>query len=205
MQPKISELVETTLRYLRTRAQDLNLTAEMLATIRPGTAPAPEALPVLSHLPGAVSGTDATTRPVVQALLDAAPHLRWRQTYSEDDGFDRSYLDRYGWIDLVADAGPYHADGFRVMAGYWGQGLEYPDHSHPPEEHYVVLSGGMWIRLADNPWEWQGPGGIFHVPAGAVHSASMCDGPLLALSIWRHEDLRTRINLTGADRNVALD
>lgn len=205
MHPTITAMIDVTIGYLRGRAQELALTDAMLSTIRPGMAPVPKRLPVVADLTNIRSAANAQTRAVCDALMDAAPQLWWRQTYSEDDGFDRRYLNSYGWIDMISDDGPYHADGFRLMAGYWGKGLDYPSHSHPPEEHYIVLAGGMWIRLNNDPWEWCGPGAIFHVPAGAVHSASMRDGPLLALSIWRADDTRTRINLTDQDRDVVLD
>jgi hypothetical protein len=36
----------------------------------------------------------------------------------------------------------------------------YPDHRHPPEEIYVVLSGGQW-RQASGPWYEPGIGRRF--------------------------------------------
>lgn len=205
MPTEINALMTAVIDLLRAKAAVLQLTEEMIASISPMAAPTPIQLPMLSLLPETRAGSNAETVDVVAWLVDAAPYLPWRQTYDEDDGFDRRFLDTYGWTDLAAPDGPYRADGFRVMLGYWGQGLTYPDHSHPPEEHYMVLAGSAWFRLGDDPFERRGPGEVFHVPAGAVHSAEMRDEGLLAIAIWRAKDVSVRINLTDNDRNVAMD
>lgn len=203
MHPAIETLLHKTTALLAAKADVLDLTPEDIASIRPVREVPPNMLPVVELVPGIVNDANAETRPLAQAIVDAAPHLNWRQTYSEDDGFDRTYLDRYGWFDLAGPEGPCEADGIRVMMGYWGEGLLYPNHSHPPEEHYLVLAGGAKFRLGDDPYRRLGAGGVFHTPAGAVHSADMRDEPLLAVSIWRAEDLSVRINLTDSDRDVS--
>ena len=202
MHPTIERLADATQALLMSKADALDLTPESIASIQPLCAVEPAALPVLDLLAGILPEAGAQTRGVAEALVDASPHLAWRQTYSESDGFDRRYLDSYGWFDLAGPDGPYRADGIRVMMGYWGEGLLYPNHSHPPEEHYLVLAGGAKFRLDDDPYRRLGPGEVFHTPAGAVHSADMRDEPLMALSIWRAEDLTVRINLTDSDRDV---
>ena len=88
------------------------------------------------------------------------------------------------------------------MVGYWGEGLHYPDHSHVQEEHYLVLAGSAWFRWGDDPYRRVGPGQIFHTPPGAVHAAEMRDEPLLAMALWRAEDLTVRIHLTKTDKQV---
>lgn len=203
MDTTIARLLDATQALLRAKAEELDLTEETIASIRPSTPVAPARLPVLDVLPEMAAKAGPVTRAVVDALIAAAPHLDWRQTYSEEDGFDRRYLDSYGWFDLAGPDGPCQADGIRVMMGYWGQGLVYPNHSHPPEEHYLVLAGGAKFRLGDDPYRRLGPGEVFHTPAGAVHSADMRDEALMAVSVWRAEDLSVRINLTDTGRDVA--
>lgn len=204
MPSAIDTLMDEVRALLRAKASEMNLTEDMIGSIRPAGPVTPVSLPVLDLIPEMAIEAGPDTRPVVDALISAAPDLGWCQTYSEDDGFDRRYLDTYGWCDLAGPTGPYQADGIRIMTGYWGQGLVYPDHSHPPEEHYLFLAGGAWVRLGEDPFHHLGPGGVFHTPARAIHSAEMRDGPLLAIAVWRGEDTSVRINLTGADRDVAL-
>ena len=202
--PTVQKLHDEIVSLLIHRAADLDLSEPMIASIRPRDTIEPASLPVLALLPDIARCSDAETKGVVDAIIEAADHLAWRQTYDEEDGFDRGYLDRYGWFDLAGPEGPYEADGIRIMAGYWGQGLRYPDHSHSPEEHYLVLAGSAWFRLGQEDWYRLGPGGVFHTPAGGVHSADMRDEPLLAISIWRAADLSVQINLTDSDRNVVM-
>lgn len=205
MTEAIARLAEVTKALLRAKSAALDLPLAIVDTIRPLAPIRPATLPVVSLLESALDRTNTETRPLVRAILDAAPDLAWRQSYREEDGFDRRFLDTYGWFDLAGPDGPYQADGIRIMFGYWGPGLHYPNHSHPPEEHYLVLGGSAWFRLADDPYRRLGPGEVFHTPAGAVHSADMRDEGLLAMSIWRAEDLRVRIHLTGRDRDVRVD
>ena len=205
MSPAISTLMAAMIDLLRAKAAPLAITDQMIDSIQPLASLVPAELPVLSLLSATLGLASPETAPVTDALIKAAPELPWRQTYNQDDGFEQKYLDTYGWTDLAAPEGPYTADGFRLMLGYWGQGLIYPNHSHPPEEHYMVLAGNAWFRLDDAPYQKLGPGEVFHVPAGAVHSADMRDEGLLAISIWRAKDVRVRINLTQSDRTVAMD
>ena len=202
MHRSVENLLDATRALLMAKADALSLTREDVASIRPVREVTPTHLPVLKLMPTILPEAGSATRAVVEALIAAAPHLHWRQTYSEEDGFDRSYLDRYGWLDLAGPEGPCEADGIRVMMGYWGKGLLYPSHSHPPEEHYLVLAGGAKFRLGDEPYRRLGPGEVFHTPPGAVHSADMRDEALMAISIWRGEDTGVRINLTDQDRDV---
>ncbi|MEM7056415.1 MAG: dimethylsulfonioproprionate lyase family protein [Pseudomonadota bacterium] len=205
MPTEITALMSSMTGLLRAKDKDLALTPEMIDSIEAFKIPAPAVLPMLPLLKGTEAASSAATSDVTARLIDAAPFLPWRQTYDADDGFDQRFLDAYGWTDLAGPEGPYKARGFRLMLGYWGKGLIYPDHSHPPEEHYMVLAGSAWFRLDDDPFEKRGPGQVFHVPAGAVHSAEMRDEGLLAISIWRARDVSVRINLTDTDRNVDME
>jgi quercetin dioxygenase-like cupin family protein len=67
--------------------------------------------------------------------------------------------------------------GFSLVA----PGVTYPEHHHPPEEIYLVLSGGEWWQ-AGGAWHAPGPGGIVHNPPGILHAMRGTTGPLLA--IW---------------------
>ena len=59
-------------------------------------------------------------------------------------------------------------------------GVRYPDHHHPPEEIYVVLTPGEW-RQESRPWHEPGVGAVVHNPPGIVHAMRAGDTPLLAL------------------------
>jgi quercetin dioxygenase-like cupin family protein len=59
--------------------------------------------------------------------------------------------------------------------------VRYPDHTHPPEETYLVLSEGDFMQGADN-WMTPGIGGSLYNPPGILHAMRSGDAPLLA--IW---------------------
>ena len=200
----VAELAEEVVSLLTKLAADLDLGDDMLGSIRPRGAESPRRIPIVDRLGTFEQLASAETAAVVRAVIAAADHLHWRRTYSAAHGFSADYLSNYGWFDLAGPEGPYAADGLRIYIGCWGAGILYPDHSHPPEEHYLVLAGGARFRLGDGEWQDLGPGGTFHTPPGAVHSADMRARPLMALAIWRAEDLGIRIRLTESDHEVVL-
>ncbi len=67
--------------------------------------------------------------------------------------------------------------GVSLMAPH----IRYPDHSHPPDELYLVLSEGEW-RQGDGTWMRPGIGGTVRNPPGAVHAMRAGARPLLA--VW---------------------
>ena len=203
--PSIHALAEAAGAFLRTNANRLHLSSAQIASIRPFAPVEAWGVPALDTVCNDLPPTSPDTLPLCRAVQAAARQMHWRRTYSEADGFPRAFLDTYGWFDLAGPEGPYTADNLRIMFGYWGPGLHYPDHSHVQEEHYCVLAGSAWFRLDNEPFRRLGPGDFFHTPPGAVHAAEMRDEPLLAMAIWRADDLSVRIHLTDADRNVQVD
>ena len=204
MREEISDLAEAAKRWLHANRDRLGLEAEQIASIRPLCNVTHQPVPALDRICGDLPATAPETLPLRRAVQVAAHHMHWRRTYSQADGFPQAFLDTYGWFDLAGPDGPYTADGLRIMFGYWGPGLFYPDHSHAQDEHYCVLAGSAWFRLGDAPFRRLGPGEIFHTPPGAIHAAEMRDEPLLAMAIWRADDLTVRINLTDSDRDVEV-
>ena len=204
MNTAIVQLAEATRALLTAKSEELHLDTGRIASLRPLADVTPEPIPALEQIRSDTSLTTAETLPVVRAVKNTAPFMHWRLSYTETDGFPRAFLETYGWFDLAGPEGPYTADDLRIMFGYWGPGLHYPDHSHAQEEHYLVLAGSAWFRLADQPFRRLGPGEVFHTPPGAIHAAEMCDEPLIAMAIWRADDLSVRVHLTGSDRQVEV-
>jgi hypothetical protein len=66
--------------------------------------------------------------------------------------------------------------GFTVMA----PGVRYPDHSHPPEEAYVLLSPGEF-RQKEGEWFDPGIGGGIHNARNSLHAMKSGERPFLAL------------------------
>ena len=66
--------------------------------------------------------------------------------------------------------------------------VSYPDHRHPPEELYIVMSEGEW-RQNDAPWHSPGIGGFVHNPSNIIHSMRAKSKPLLAIwCLWQQPE-----------------
>ncbi len=135
-------------------------------------------LPVCDHLPRAMEEARAVGS-VADAFAGIEPQLTWKRR----DGAERqgeAFLNGHANATIV---GP---EGIEIRRDVWiGVSLmapqtRYPDHHHPPEEFYLVLSRGQW-RQASNPWHEPGIGGLVYNPPDIVHAMRSMDEPLLAL------------------------
>lgn len=162
----------------------------------PETALPPHDLPATRHLPTMADLACETTLPIVEAIIAAAPHLHWRQSYTTDDpGFDTHYLDNYAWFNLIAPSGPFVSDDLRLSIGYWGKGLHYPNHWHAPEEIYLTLAGEARYISKGRADIIGGPGATICHYSNQPHAADMASAPLLAAAFWRGGDLEAKPDL----------
>ncbi|MCP5155566.1 MAG: cupin domain-containing protein [Ectothiorhodospiraceae bacterium] len=159
---------------------------DTLATPGAPAPPAPgTAVPVCAHLDPALATARGLGGPIAhaaEAIAALAPALCWRLRAGTpaDDPFARAH----GNAELVGRAGLERRLDVTVGLSLVAPGTTYPDHHHPPEEIYVVLSAGEW-RQTDGPWHAPGPGGVVHNPPGIVHAMRALDTPLLALWLLR--------------------
>jgi quercetin dioxygenase-like cupin family protein len=149
----------------------------------PAVDAAPETLTVCRHLAPALVAA-ATGSPETAAVADAfskiASHLTWRRRIpgkNDQEGF----ADNHANATLIGNGGLEQRDDIRMGASLVAPATVYPDHTHPPEEMYLVLSESEW-RNADTDWHAPGIGGIVHNPPGIVHAMRAQDAPLFA--IW---------------------
>jgi hypothetical protein len=143
----------------------------------------PQQLPVCQYLGPALNLAREQGGPI-EALADAlcgvAPRLIWaRRPFAHD-------------VDPAFQAGHANAvvvgeDGLEIRHDIWiGISLlapqtHYPDHRHPPEEIYSVLSPGEW-KQNDGPWHSPGIGEVVHNPPNIIHGMRSKSMPLLA--VW---------------------
>ena len=146
--------------------------------IVPGEAPRP---PACSHLTAALASARAAPEiaPLAEAFTSLDPSLRWRlRPGAEAHG--RTYLEGHANADLVGPIGLERRSDVLVGASLVAPGVRYIDHRHPPEEIYIVMSGGEWYR-EDRGWHTPGAGGIVYNPSDVVHAMRAGPEPLLAL------------------------
>lgn len=140
------------------------------------------ALPVCRHLEPAIASLERGPADLVElarALRALAPQMVWRPRASADPIFTAGHANA---SILGAEAHALEQRGdVRIGLSLVAPGVTYPDHHHPPEEVYIVLSGGEWRQNA-NPWHAPGVGGIVYNPPDIIHAMRAGDEPLLA--IW---------------------
>lgn len=158
-----------------------------LATPAEGDVPAPVRLPVCDHLTRAADPRrlqDPSLRRLVRAFLRLEPALAWRRRGGHAPAASAGFADGHANAMIV---GP---GGFEPRRDAWlgvsllAPHVRYPDHSHAPEETYLVLSPGAFSQ-DDGPWFEPGVGGSFHNPPGILHAMRAGDAPLLAFwALW---------------------
>jgi hypothetical protein len=154
-------------------------------------------MPVLRWLPqiagdGAAFGID-----LVAEVCRAAASLAWRQTYTAAD-LDGAFLDNYAWSEILGTVGPVASE--KIACGFLmlGAATHYPRHRHEAEEIYVPLSGAAAWEQGDAVWRERPPGTLIHHARDETHSMRTGAVPLLALYLWRSDNLGQKARLDSA-------
>jgi len=135
------------------------------------------------------------TEGAVRALTICCGQPHWQQSYTEADGFTRNWLDQYGWVNLVSPEGLFQSDEVRISIGYWGAGQRYKEHSHGPEEYYLVLAGQARFFSQGRDVRDVRAGEVVHHAPHQKHAIDMTPGPLLVAAFWRGDDLLKKSDL----------
>jgi hypothetical protein len=152
-------------------------------------------LPVLRWLPEIARDAAPFGIELVAAMYRAAPSLAWRQTYTAQD-LDRAFLDNYGWSEILGCGnGPLASE--RVACGFLilGPSTHYPRHRHEAEEMYLPLSGTAAWQQGDAVWRDRAPGTLIHHASDEPHAMRTGASPLLALYLWRSDNLVQKARL----------
>jgi quercetin dioxygenase-like cupin family protein len=147
-----------------------------------GHVPVPATRPATRHLQAAIAAVHQgppDLGPLADATRTLAPQMVWRHRPSDDAVFTEGHANA-AIVGPEADALEQRHD-VRVGISLMAPGITYPDHRHPPEEVYIVLSPGQW-RQGAGSWHEPGAGGIVYNPPDIVHAMRSSEHPLLA--IW---------------------
>jgi quercetin dioxygenase-like cupin family protein len=148
-----------------------------------GVATTPARLPACAHLAAALTAARAAggaTASLADAFAAIEPALAWYRRPG-DDAASPDFRDGHANARIVGPGGLESREDAMIGVSLMAPRVRYPDHRHPPEEVYVVLSVGEW-RQGDGPWHEPGPGGIVYNSPGIVHAMRSGKAPLLA--IW---------------------
>lgn len=142
-------------------------------------------LPVCACLNEGAEGAlaDASLRPVTESFLRLEPDLRWR-TSGDRTNASPGFAENHGNTYIVGPGGLERRNDVWLGASLLAPNTRYPDHTHPPEETYLVLSPGEFMHGSD-PWFEPGIGGTFYNSPGVMHAMRSGAKPLLALwALW---------------------
>lgn len=121
--------------------------------------------------------------PTLTALRDGfralEPGLDWRVRTADDGSASENFPTGHANTMIVGPGGLEQRDDLWFGATLMAPHVRYPDHTHPPEETYLVLSEGEF-KQGDADWFSPGLGGSFYNPPGIRHAMRSADKPLFA-------------------------
>lgn len=141
-------------------------------------------LPVCSHLPTAFQVARLASPTVAElssALEKIAPLLAWKVRPSGGPQASNNWPEGHANAVIVGKNGLEERSDIAIGASLLAPNVRYPDHTHPPEELYMMMTPGRF-QHGDSEWAEPGPGGTFHNAPGIKHAMASGDSPLLA--IW---------------------
>jgi hypothetical protein len=194
-QPNIDELFEQTHAFL------ISLKAPSLAPFLrdwPRTSQrrtsVPASLTVARCLPQIKANAPPSSATLVGTLSKLSSVLTWQQTYKQPI-VGAAFLDNYGYAELLGLTGPvpsqHLACGFLLL----GPSTMYPRHRHEAEEIYVPLSGTAAWQHGNQGWREESPGTVIHHASDEPHAMRTGIQPLLALYLWRSDNLNQKSRL----------
>jgi quercetin dioxygenase-like cupin family protein len=147
-----------------------------------GVRPGPR-LEVLDHLDSAIDGlaqAAPSLRRLGAAFAALAPVVPWSKRRHQGPDAER-FAAGHGNALIVGPGGAEERADVRLGVSLMAPHIRYPDHSHPPDELYLVLSDGEW-RRGEGAWFRPGIAGTVRNPPGIVHAMRAGGAPLLA--VW---------------------
>lgn len=140
-------------------------------------------LPVCRYLDDALATARAASPSLAQvadAFAALEPNLRWGLRAGGGPFASDNWPDGHANATIIGPGGLEHREDLVIGVSLMAPHVRYPDHSHSPEEVYLVLSPGRF-RHGGSDWSEPGIGGTFHNTPNIVHAMASDEAPLLAL------------------------
>lgn len=145
----------------------------------------PRRLPVVDHaLPAALDTarrhSHAAAR-VANAFAALEPSLHWAVRSAGGPHASASWPEGHANAMIVGTGGIESRGDMQIGVSLMAPQVRYPDHTHPPEEVYLVLSPGRF-QHGDSDWFEPGIGGTLYNEPGIRHAMASDAAPLFA--VW---------------------
>jgi quercetin dioxygenase-like cupin family protein len=122
--------------------------------------------------------------------------MAWKQTYTAAQT-PPAFLRNYGWCELIGTTGEVPSEQLACGFLLLGPHTLYPRHHHEAEEIYIPLTGTASWEKGDEGWRVQPPGAVIHHPSNIPHAMRTADAALVALYLWRSDNLHQKAQLTS--------
>lgn len=118
-------------------------------------------------------------RRLAAAFRSIEPALTWGRRQGPAPAASNNFAEGHANAMIVGPGGLLQCGEVWLGVSLLAPGVRYPDHTHPPEETYLVMSPGEFSQ-DDGPWFEPGPGGSFYNPPGVLHAMRSGSVPLFA-------------------------
>jgi len=162
------------------------------ALVHPGEAGrgAGARLPACRHLDTVATrsgGFPGDLHLLLHRFLAIEPSLVWKKRTGSTEGASATFADGHANALIVGPGALERRTDVSIGATILAPHVRYPDHTHPPEETYLVLSAGRFSHDRQD-WVEPGVGGTFYNAPGVLHSMASGDEPLFAFWVlWARE------------------
>lgn len=139
-------------------------------------------LPACDHLDAIAArsnGFAEDLRGLFRAFVEIEPSLVWTTRTGSVEGASETFADGHANALIVGPGGLERRTDVSIGATILAPNVRYPDHSHPPEETYIVLSPGQFSH-DQQAWAEPGVGGTFYNRPGVIHAMKSGNEPLFA-------------------------
>jgi hypothetical protein len=141
--------------------------------------PVPERLPVCDWVGRALADVAPERTALAHAFAAIEGRLRWYRRASAVV-HEQTFWNGHANAMILGPGGLEPRDDLWVGVTVMAPGVDYVDHTHPPEEVYLSLSPGEWWNSGMD-WTDPGPTGAIYNPPGITHAMRSGAGPFLAL------------------------
>jgi mannose-6-phosphate isomerase-like protein (cupin superfamily) len=159
----------------------------------------PSSVPMLRYLPGLASGARPFCFEFAGKLENSSSRLAWRRSYTATQ-VGESFLENYGWAELVGLTGETASEQLACGVLLLGPNTTYPPHRHEAEEVYVPLAGRALWQRGDGLFAAEAESAVIHHAPFEPHAMRTEASPLLALYLWRSQNLAQKSQLMPTAR-----
>ncbi len=126
-------------------------------------------------------------RVLAEAFLAIEPMIHWRPRTGDTPNASANFAEGHANAMIVGPGGIEPRTDVWLGASLLAPRVRYPDHTHPPEETYLVMTSGEFSQ-DDGPWFAPGIGGSFYNRPGIRHAMRSGEAPLFAFWLLRTEE-----------------